>query len=242
VVTRAASLFDERYVAWAAGALPEGAVAPAARDAALVGALLATTPGAHRLQGLLRAHADVEELVRAAARDLPGEALERLTADRPELVELVRCAAALAAPDYAEAWRGLGLAAGESGVRAALEGAGLACLADVRVLLSHPLGVRGRGFGDAVIVGAPTDWCGLGAGDVAARALHEIAVGIASARSSGDAARRWAEAEAVALEALARRLRGTPLARAHAAFVASLDLSALAAPDASSVDAVLAEL
>jgi hypothetical protein len=228
IVTRAASLFDPRYVAWAARSLPEGAVLPAARDAELIGALLGATPGGHRLQGLLRAHDDLEGLVHSATHDLPAGALEGLAAERPDLVELVRCAAALAAPDYAEAWESLGLAGACDPVRDALAASGLRSLGGARVLLSHPLGARGRGFGDAVMIGAPTDWSGLGAADVAVRAAHEHAVEIASVHVRvADDAERWARTEALALGALATRLEGTPLAAAHAAYMTSLDLSGL---------------
>lgn len=248
LVTRAASLWDPRYAAWTAR-LPPACTAPAAADAPLLGALLARAPAGERLQALLVLHPSVDELARAAAHPLreaasagapwARTALEGLAAEAEALVEVARCAAALLARPYAEAWRALEpeLAAGARAVGAALEAAGLAALTETPVRLSHPLGPRGRGLGDAVVVGAPGGWSELSALDVAARAAHEVAV----LRAAAHGANGWGEAEALALAAAARAARGTPLEEAHAAFVQGLDRTGLPLPGPG-VEALAREL
>ena len=90
------------------------------------------------------------------------------------------------------------------------------------VALVHPLGARGRVLDDAIYVGAPAAWSGVTPEVSAVIALHEHAV----AQSSGDFVQReWA-----ALQRVARTLQAghAALQQAHAAWLASADLTALA--------------
>jgi hypothetical protein len=259
---RASSLFDAGYVEWARLELPSAVEEPAARDAALLGQLLARTQGGPELQWLLVLHRTARSLGaagRLALDDLDASdvddpaalaALHRLALRAPELVEVARCAVALAAPGYTEAWdRVLGatLKSAAADLRSALMPAiaVMPSLRRVSVRVSHPLGARGRGFPDVILVGAPGSWSGLATGAIAVRVAHEHAAHVAT-RAVEDAGvgspeELWARAEPLALEAASRLLAGGPLAADHERLVASLDRSSLHA-DRSLLEAVVDRL
>jgi len=266
LVTRAASLHDDRYVAWwRDGSSDRSELA----DAPLISALLARVADGHLLQTLLAAFEEPGRLA-GALRDeasflatspvgfdphaqMTRDAVRRLSADARELLEIVWASIGLTWSFYAELWartlRGpMADSCADVGGEIHELSAALPVVARETVRLSHPLGPHGRCFPEMIVVGAPARWNGLGPTDVAVRVAHESAVRCAGALlertewtedgSTRRAASHWAVVEDLALRSVAVRLRGHRLHDAHARFVAGLDVAELRRAD----DALLAEL
>lgn len=228
-LARPASLFDPRYVAWCASALPREAREPLASDGPALGAEAMRGGADLAMQWLPRLHRDIAAFVRVARRDLAeltpadvddARALLALTAPAPTAIEWLRADLALAAAAFA-AWLPMAeaaLGAACDDVRSALALVP-AAQRPARVHLVWALGPRGRGFEDGVLVGAPAPWNDVDAPLAAVLALHEHAV----VRAHGG----YAEREWSALRSVARLLVGSPLAGAHARWLGGLDLSGL---------------
>lgn len=114
----------------------------------------------------------------------------------------------------------------------------LPSLAASRLELSHVLGARGRVYGERIVVGAPVPWNGIDPQASVVVAMHEQSV-----RDAGPC--RYADAEWAALTGLAARMRDAPTAlrRAHAQWLASLELGPLleSIHDARRIDAATRE-
>jgi hypothetical protein len=251
IVTRAGSLHDPRYVAWASVTLPLAATEPAANDGALLGELLARAPDGIAIQRLLVAFDDADALGRALrgpASELADVGLrERARASRL-LWEIAWAAIGLAWPAYRDAWHEVVEPEVTAGVASLAEVLGRAAaavpaVARERVRVSHPLGSRARCFETCIVVGAPGSWCSLDSPAIAARVVHEVVVRRASELVAArapmlDANEHWAKTEGLALPAAARRLAGHALAAPYAAFVGSLDVKGLHEPEHGLIDAV----
>jgi hypothetical protein len=244
-LARAASLYCPKYIEFAKGALPAGAVEPCERDASILSALAARDDIATGLQLLAVLHDDIGAALAGALKgvrelgpeDVSSPWAQRALAALPEdPVEIARVAIALAGPDFEEAHdRVFGDAA-----RRLLEAiapkwteleARIGALSTTDVRLSSTLGAHGRGFGKTVIVGAH----GL-PGDEPdplgplVFAVHEIAVQAAGrALEACGIDPTWARAERIALVAAEAVLRGSSIADRWAAWRASLGTDALIA-------------
>lgn len=203
VVTRAASLYDERYVAWwrEGSSYPSelrGSSYPSGiADASLIGALLARAPDGHLLQAMLVAFEEPTKLAAALngeaaalATTLEGtgphaevarDAVRRLAVDGRDLLEIVWASIGLAWPSYSERWarllrRPMKDSCADVGHELHELVRALPLVARETVRLSHPLGLRARCFPEIIVVGAPARWNDLGPGDAAVRVAHEAAV------------------------------------------------------------------
>jgi hypothetical protein len=223
-----ASLFEPAYVAWCAATMLPDAREPLAADGPGIGAEIDREGTALAVQWLPRIHVEIASFVNAATTDLAmlgaadeATALAALRTAPPVGIEWLRADLALAARAF-DSWR----ASREPALREHADAVAAALvLAPVAVRprlvrVSWSLGSRGRGFEDEVVVGAPAAWNGLDARAPAAVAIHEHAVVLAR----GD----YAEREWSALRSVSRALEGTALEPAHAAWLASRDLGALA--------------
>ncbi len=239
--SRAASLHWPAYVDWARAALPAPSWSFIAEDAPVLSAMLAPTPVAHAIALLAELHASVAELQRHAPRELAelGSAevaspavLDALLRLPREPVELLRADLALSAPAFAELQRAV-LAPHACRLLEQVEGvmrdAGprLSALDLSSVELSATLGLRGRGFSSRIVVGtgalpgsAPEPMPTL------ALAVHERVVQLASDALCGRGRPSpWEDVEAIALHVERRLVAGTPIERAHGAWLDSLDLT-----------------
>jgi hypothetical protein len=266
-IVRASSLFDLRYVAWARDALEPALNEAVTGDAAILGGLVDRSAEGHLLQALLVLHASAEDLRRGATLDLAQlpdakiatdawalRALRRLAETDDELVEIARCTAGLVADAYARVWTSrlapeLEEARGAVAARLGEVVAAMPSLRGASVLLSHPMGARGRAMTGRIVVGAPTAWSGVGAAQAAAMVAHEHAAAIAGdvvARAGGArlvaAGPRWVASEHLALAATALRLTAGPVAEAYRAHVATLDTRDLDASASPLLDEVLERL
>ncbi|MBK8236666.1 MAG: hypothetical protein IPK74_14025 [Deltaproteobacteria bacterium] len=220
-------------------------------DAALVddGELVARTlaPAASSsLHAWPLAFADLDRFRRTTTRALAELAPHEL--DAPVLaaagtppertaLELLHAAAALALPAFEAAWRrhmAPSLTRGCTALARWLTLPPLRMHAPARVQLSSVLGPRGRGFDDAVVVGAPAPWHDHDLTHTAIMALHEAAV----MRTAGDHAARELAALATVhatLQSLAAHDDLAPLATAHDRWLATLDLRAIVAAHADAL-------
>lgn len=234
-----ASLFDARYVAWARETLGEACVEPLAEDAARIAAEVSRAGAGEALSWLPRLHREIDAALRVSDVDLAAldearvddaHALRALRAIDPVGVEWLRADLACAARPFERAFRAdaSALARACESVSSALASAPVA-LRPEKVFVARALGARGRAYADSVWVGVPSEQ--VDASTVAVVALHEEAV----RRGAGAyATREWG-----ALGRLARGLTGSPLAPAHAAWLASLDLGSVIDAPALALDAEL---
>ncbi len=230
------STFDPRYVAWVAEHAPGEHLRVLTADAAVLRRVWAEAPPSLALHGWPQLFDGIAGLQRVASRSLadisPDEvrAPDVLTAmqrERSPAFELLHATLAVLAPSYQRWWSDaieapLGRAADE--LRSAFASA---CtwwppLGSRPVELAWALGPRGRGFASRLVVGAPADWHGGDPSLAVVLALHEQAV-----IDSGHATH--AHAEWAALTGLAARMREASdgLRRAHARWLASLELAPL---------------
>lgn len=235
----AGCVHDPRYVAWMRGRAPAEVERMLGEDAAVLGRawsggrmpeVVHAWPELLGSIEALRACARLE--LRAMSPEQVREAgvLARLVAcDRPEL-ELLHATLGMLAPWYAD-WRAAevepALRAASDAVQPWLEPAAavLPSLRDARIELAWALGPRGRGFPARIVVGAVAPWCELEAVDAVVLALHEQSV-----IDSGHAG--WVRAEWEGLTSLAARMVAAPqaLRRAHARWLALLELRSLLEP------------
>lgn len=228
---RAVSLWDDAYHAYAAS-LDPALVAGFHEDAGVIAELARTSDHLATLQGLPRAFHDLD-VFRATGRALFAEIdaregvdetwLHALRCQPPALLEILRANMLLVTDRFAAAHAAhldpeeARLVAAEATV---LERAReVFDLDGVELVVSRPLGARGRGFGDTIYVGASAQ--GAGDGGLVALGLYERVVDTATevlARESPD--RVWHAAESTALAAYARLTEGTSLATHGSALVA----------------------
>lgn len=243
--SRAASLFDPRWIAFARGTMEEEAFAPIAEDAGVLSGLLAPVEVAHGIGWLAELFDDVEPMRRCARRGLDelteGDvaspvALFALRGLPAAAVEILRADLALMARAFEGAHaRTLGphrdRALAAMRARAAqLPGWLARALAPVE--LSATLGEHGRGFERAIVVGVagrPGEEVDPDASLI--WAIHEVVVQRAAALAREGGASGWARVEAIALTAEEHLLRETPLRAAFEGWSARLDRSGLAPVD-----------
>ncbi len=228
-------LFDPRYVAWAAAAMPPELHAQLRADADVLAHRWTSTDGLV-LQAWPDLHDDWSAFLATRTRALaevgPHEVarpdvLTRLQACSPPIVELVHAQLALLAPWFARAHADV-IAPAIASIRADVDevlgdaAVLVPSLARERIELAWSLGPRGRGLAARIVVGAPAPWNDVTAETTAVLALHEHAVRRA-------ASSEWASAEWAALRELANAMRAAPapLRSAHAGWLASLELAGL---------------
>jgi hypothetical protein len=223
-LTGIASLFDPAYVAWCAAEMPEHAREPLAADGPAIGAEADRTGVTMALQWLPRLHDSADAAARSANRDLDAldasdvadaVAARSLRVASPQAIEWLRADLALAA-DAFDAWH----ARREDALRRACADVAVAlavapiALRPAVVRVAWSLGPRGRGFSDAVLVGAPAPWNAIDAATSAAIAIHEQAV----VAAPGDHVTR----ERAAIASVSRALAGTALGDVHARWISGL--------------------
>ena len=235
-LTRAGNLYDPRYRAWAAARHGGEALEFLAHDAQLLARAWAVDPRMDRLHTLFALHDTLDGFRATATREL-AELGDREVA-RPGLLTELRelplaelLHASLAVLD--RPWAAI-FATIEPELRGSCQVLARAILPLREVLPSFAaqsielvwgLGVHGRAFDQRVLVGAPATWNGSSPLRQAILAAHEHCV--ARSEHSGYIAAEWD-----ALRDLARRMRALEhpsLRRAHAAWLASLDLDELLA-------------
>lgn len=234
----AGCLFDPAYHRWLTTiGLDDAALVD---DGELVARTLAGANSPSSLHAWPLAFAELDRFRRTTTRALAELAPHEL--DAPVLagarsphertaLELLHAAAALALPGFEAAWRrhmAPALAPGCVALARWLTLPALRMHAPARVQLSSVLGPRGRGFDDAVVVGAPAPWHEHDLAHAAMMALHEAAV----MRASGDHAARELAALAhlhATLRPLAAHDGVARVAAAHDRWLATLDLRAIVA-------------
>ncbi|MBX7082435.1 MAG: hypothetical protein K1X88_24730 [Nannocystaceae bacterium] len=231
----AGSLFDPAYLQWTATL---GLHEPTLHhDGAVIAGLVAHGPDApiHRVPLLFAALSGFERvrartLAELAPADVDDAALLATLQSAPHPgFELLWLGCALALPR----WRAVfdqtlapSLQQAAAALRERLQSVAVPSLHATTVQLSSVLGPRGRGFPDAIVVGAPAPWHGGELDHVAMMVLHEHAV-----RDLAPADADWATAEFAALVCVADWLASGPaaLAVAHRRWVDALALTAMIA-------------
>jgi hypothetical protein len=228
------SLFDRRYVAWAAERTP-ASCSPFVEDAGVLAQRWASLADTSAIQVLPILHSSIDEFLSTATLELRGldashvaseGALRTLRAVDETLVELLRADLALAARSYASFFA----ARIEPELTALIEPMRaitrpLAAHLPGSIELSSALGVHGRALSDRIVVGAPLPWVEIEPASPIVLALHEHLV-----RSSVAAgADRYAVTEWDALVRGAEIMRTAPaeLATAHARWLEALALAPL---------------
>lgn len=230
-------LDDPRYLEWCAREVPREARAAIEDDAAVVAELF-VREGADALHAMPELFSDITQARASATRaltELTGEdvadASVLRTLRNSAAAELLRGAMLLMAPAFARFHRDVLARRCEDG-RARMEplldrARSLhAPLRDARVELAWALGSRGRAFPRRVIVGVAGDFTERDAATPVVLAMHESSV---RANDRGPGSERYVRAEWAALVEVARVMEVAPseLRDAHAAWLASLDLSSL---------------
>lgn len=249
-LVRAASLHRPEWMRYAEAHLPPAAVAPIARDAALVGSLVSSGDIALALQHFITLHRSIAELLGSARAELvelgPGEVarpgdLAALKAAPQAPVEIFRGALALAGRAFAAAHTAQLRPFSERVIeelRPRLErlAAELPGTATREVWLSATLGPHGRLLDHAIAVGTrtlPHDEGPCDSDTPLALVAHEAAVrAAAKALARRGMAAPWALLERVALDAGAQAYRGASAEEAYEGWRRDLDMSALAPPGA----------
>ncbi len=240
LLARAASLHAPAYVAWAARSLPEDATRPLLEVATLLGQLATKDPVFVHLQALAREPWEVATfLAQEAAAD----------ADRGLFEGLFRTSVALVADAYAEAYPSIvrdaaapGLERAAASVRDAARVVGALARAEIHGAPS--LGPYGRLFSEgAMSLGIPMPWSDQAASETALLAIHELAVGAATAVLGHH---RWAEVERLAVDGARAALEGSSWAACNDARLRRMNLedvqTAATAPTAAQVAEVAARL
>lgn len=236
LLARAASLHAPAYVDWASRNLPADATQPLSEVATLLGQLAAKDAAFVQLQALAREPWEVQAFLEQQAA---------AEADLGLFDGLFRTSLALAADAYAESYPGIvrdasapGLERAGESVRDAARVVGALAHAEIHGVPS--LGPCGRLFGEgAMSLGIPMPWSDQAASETALLAIHELAVGAASAVLGHH---RWAEVERLAVDGAQAALRGSSWAARNEARLGRMNLSDLRTAAATPTAAQVAEV
>lgn len=227
------NLADPRYVAWASERLGPADRAMLEHDAALLARLWADDPRLDVLHGLCELHGDLDGFRATANRSLA--ALRSDEVRDPELLavlrsidpaEFVHASLAVTVDAFADSLEEIAseLVLARARVLPWLERMAMHVpeLDAVAIELVWAMGEHGRALPSRILVGAPAVWNRMEPARAAVLAAHEALVR-ASESDEYVVCERWAIAE------LRERMRGADveLRTAHAAWLASLDLSGL---------------
>lgn len=228
------SLFDRRYVAWAAERSP-ASCSPFVEDAGVLAQRWASLADTSAIQVLPILHSSIDEFLdtaRLELRELDAShvasegALRTLRTVDETLVELLRADLALAARSYASffAERIVAELSAMIGPMRAIARPMAAHLPD-SIEISSALGAHGRALADRIVVGAPLPWAEIEPASPIVLALHEHLVH--SSMATG--ADRYAVTEWDALVRGAEIMCTAPgeLATAHARWLEALGLAPL---------------
>ncbi len=227
------NLWDPRYVAWARAQTSREDQALLEHDAALLARLWDMDPRLDALHGLFDLHTGLEGLRATAARPLAGlrgdEVADAALLDELrglDAAELVHASLGVLVGSFSRVLEACAdeLARARVDVDPWLRRVA-ACVPELdatRVELVFALGQHGRALPRRILIGAPATWNGIDPAWPAVVAGHEALV-LASGYSGYVECERWALAE------LRERMRSADaeLRAAHAAWLASLDLSGL---------------
>lgn len=241
-----ASCHSRAYVAWSASLLGPSTDRELGDDVASLARVASTHAALGAVQILAWVFDDAvpatavsdRELAALGAVDVADPTALRACVRAGASAEILRAAAELELPRLANVAADDGLASADPSLIAALSRVSPAApaLADFRVATVRALGLRGRVFGERILVGAPTmlrDLWQIEAphAHVAWQAAHEATVAAVArdlrARRRDDDANDWATVERLAIARLSEGAAREGLASEHAQWLARFDCRGL---------------